>query len=73
MDCFNPGLDDLKRRSVATETRAVAVWRLPSGLHPRATPATPVVQKDLILRGFLEAILWWRRGRDSPADRGVVL
>ena len=35
---------------------------LPSGLHPRATPANPGVQKGLILRGFLEAILRWREG-----------
>jgi hypothetical protein len=38
---------------------------LPSGLHPGATPANPVVQEVLILWGFLEAFLKWRRGRDS--------
>jgi hypothetical protein len=30
---FNPSLDDLQRRSVATETRAVADYGLPLGLH----------------------------------------
>jgi hypothetical protein len=38
---------------------------LPSGLHPGATPEAPGVQKCLILRGFLDAILLWRRGRES--------
>jgi hypothetical protein len=68
--CLNPGLDDLQERTVATGTRAVADYELPSGLHSGATPANPGVQKGLILRGFLEAILWWRRGRptnDYPA------
>ena len=31
------------------------------GLHQQV----PGVQKSLILRGFLEAVLRWRRGRDS--------
>lgn len=35
------------------------------GLHSGATLAKPGVQKGLILRGFLEAALKWRRGRDS--------
>lgn len=65
MACLNPGLDDLQERTVATGTRAVADYELPLGLHPGATPANPGVQKGLILRGFLEAILKWRRGRDS--------
>jgi hypothetical protein len=38
---------------------------LPQGLHPGATPATPGVQKGLILRGFLDAVLRWRRGREK--------
>ena len=65
MACLNPGLDDLQERTVATGTRAVADYELPLGLHPGATPANPGVQKGLILRGFLEAALKWRRGRDS--------
>src|ERR1700722_4780930 len=65
MACLNPGLDDLQERTVATGTRAVADYEQPLGLHPGATPANPGVQKGLILRGFLEAILRWRRGRDS--------
>jgi hypothetical protein len=32
------------------------------GLHQQV----PGVQKSLILRGFLEAVLRWRRGRDTP-------
>jgi hypothetical protein len=40
---------------------------LPLGLHLGATPADPGVQKGLILRGFLEAALRWRRGRDCRA------
>ena len=40
------------------------------GLHPGATPADPGVQKGLILRGFLEAALKWRRGRDSTPRYG---
>jgi hypothetical protein len=43
----------------------MANWPCPAGLHPGATPANPGVQKGLILRGFLEAALKWRRGRDS--------
>jgi hypothetical protein len=43
----------------------VADYELPLGLHPGATPANPGVQKGLILRGFLEAILRWRRGRPT--------
>ena len=35
------------------------------GLHPGTTPANRAVQETLILRGFLEAVLLWRRGRDS--------
>jgi hypothetical protein len=65
MACVNPGLDDLQRRSVATRTCDVADYGPPLGLHPGATPATPGVQESLILRAFLEAILRWRRGRDS--------
>jgi len=33
-----------------------------------ATPASPGVQKSLILWGFLEAILMWRRGRIPTPD-----
>jgi hypothetical protein len=64
--CLNPGLDDLQER-IATGTRAVTDYELPLGLHPGATPANPVVQEVLILRGFLEAVLRWRRGRDCHA------
>ena len=69
MACLNPGLDDLQERTVATGTRAVADYELPLGLHPGATPANPGVLKGLILRGFLEAALKWRRGRDTPPIR----
>lgn len=41
------------------------------GLHSRATPANPGVQKGLTLRGFLEAVLMWRRGRDSNLRYGL--
>ena len=73
MACPNPGLDDLQERTVATGTRAMADYELPLGLHPGATPANPGVQKGLILRGFLEAILRWRRGRDSHPDNHAPL
>src|SRR5580704_5062109 len=43
-----------------------AMIGVPSGLHPGATPASPGVQKSLILRGFLEAVLLWRRGKGFP-------
>jgi hypothetical protein len=46
---------------------------LPSGLHPGATPANPGVQKGLILRGFLEAVLKWRRGRDSRYSCKIIV
>ena len=32
---------------------------------PGGYTGNPGVQKGLILRGFLEAVLNWRRGRDS--------
>jgi hypothetical protein len=71
MACFNPGHDE-QRRSVATTPRRVADYGLPLGLHPGATPAVPVVQESLILRGFFEAILRWRRGRDSQLLSGTL-
>jgi len=43
---------------------------VPLGLHPGATPASSGVQKDLIFRGFLEAVLLLRRGSQSiPIER----
>ena len=50
-----PRPDDelLQERTVATGIRAVADCNLPVG----ATPANPDVQKNLILRGYLEAAL----------------
>jgi hypothetical protein len=39
------------------------------GLHQQV----PGVQKSLILRGFLEAVLRWRRGRDSHPDNHAPL
>jgi hypothetical protein len=60
-----PDLDDLQGRAIASGARVVADYGPPLGLHPGATPANPVVQESLILRGFLEATLRWRRGRDS--------
>ena len=46
---------------------------LPSGLHPGATPSAPGVRKGLILRGFLEAALIWRRGSQSiPIERQSI-
>jgi hypothetical protein len=41
-------------------------WGYTRGLHQQVLG----VQKGLILRGFLEAVLLWRRGRDSiPGSR----
>src|ERR1700761_3153818 len=51
---------------------AVASLELPQGLHPGATPDALGVQETLILRGFLEAVLLWRRGRDSPLPKTKV-
>ena len=57
----------MQERSVATNTSAVADYEPPLGLHSGATPANPGVRKGLILWGFLEAALKWRRGRDPPS------
>src|SRR4030081_42414 len=42
-------------------------WQIGATLRPTAgaKPANPVVQESLILRGFLEAALLWRRGREK--------
>jgi len=61
---------ETKRRKAAGVRRIVIPgrpWQIGAtlGLHSGATPDVPGVQKSLILRGFLEAVLIWRRGRDS--------
>jgi hypothetical protein len=57
---------ETKRRKAAGVRRIVIPgrpWQI--GATPGGHTGNPVVQEVLILRGFLEAALKWRRGRDS--------
>jgi hypothetical protein len=61
---------ETKRRKAAGVRRIVIPgrpWQIGAtlGATPGGHTGNPVVREVLILRGFLEAALKWRRGRDS--------